>query len=185
MRCNGAGLASFNEWKINFPGPLIAAVRIQDQMDNSAMETSSASIRHSFLQAIKAGLASLLLTSVVAIAYMITLPTPESGTSEATQESYAQWKRSMYIPVAIVAFIHVPLVVALARFASVYPPQPVSFKYSLGITAVAAAIAHLTTAPIKGSPNHVAALAGAIAAMMVLTLFGFRREDVAARTGQS
>ncbi|TWU48959.1 hypothetical protein Poly51_48630 [Rubripirellula tenax] len=26
MRCNGAGLASFHEWKINSPGPLIAPV---------------------------------------------------------------------------------------------------------------------------------------------------------------
>lgn len=149
------------------------------------METSSASIRHSLLQAIKAGLASLLITSVVFFAYMVTLPTPESGESETTQESYAQWKRSMYIPVAIDAFIQVPLVVALARFASLYPQQPVSFKYSLGITAVAAAFAHLTTAPIKGTPNHVAALVGAIGAMMVLTSIGFRRNEVAAGTGQS
>ena len=26
MRCNGAGLARFHEWKVNLPGPLIAAV---------------------------------------------------------------------------------------------------------------------------------------------------------------
>ncbi|TWT78626.1 hypothetical protein CA13_00220 [Planctomycetes bacterium CA13] len=27
MRCNGAGLAWFYEWKVNLPGPLIAVVR--------------------------------------------------------------------------------------------------------------------------------------------------------------
>ncbi len=40
------------------------------------------------------------------------------------------------------------------------------------------------TTPLKGSPNHVAPLVGAIAAVTVLTLIGFRREEVAAGTGQ-
>ena len=149
------------------------------------MENSTASIRHALLQAIKSGLASLMLSCIVAVAYMVTLPTPEAGASLQTQDSYAEWKRSMYMQVAIVACIQVPLIVALARFASAHPPQPVSFKYSLGVTAVAAALAHLTTAPIKGSPNHVAPLIGAMVAVTVLTLIGFRRQDVAAGTGQS
>lgn len=172
------------EIKIDARRPVMRVVRIQSLLDNSAMENSFASIRQSLLQAMKAGLTSLMLSCLVAMAFMVTLPAPEAGASQQTQESYAEWKHSMYMPVAIVTIIHVPLIVALARFASAYPPQPVSFKYSLGVTAVAAALAHLMTTPLKGSPNHVAPLVGAIAAVTVLTLIGFRREEVAAGTGQ-
>ncbi|TWT87049.1 hypothetical protein [Stieleria varia] len=31
MRCNGAGLAGFHRWKVNSPGPLIAAVHRQSE----------------------------------------------------------------------------------------------------------------------------------------------------------
>ena len=148
------------------------------------MKTSSTSMRQSLLKSIEAAIVSILLTSLVAVAYMVTLPTPEAAASQTTNESFARWKRSMYMPAAIVALIQVPVIVAIARFASVYPSQPVKFQYSLAVTAIAAAIAHLATSPVKGSPNHVATLVGAIAAAAFLTFIGFHRAEVPVGTGE-
>ncbi len=156
---------------------VIVNVRSQAQLENSAMDLTSARLRRSLLHAMKAGLVSTLLTSLLAIAYIVTLPEPEAGASQETRESYAEWKQSLYIPVAVVAFIEVPLIVASARFASLYPPQPLKFKCSLGLTALAAAVAHVATASVKGSPNHATGLVGAIAAVILLTSIGFRREE--------
>ncbi|TWT72642.1 hypothetical protein Pan14r_49620 [Crateriforma conspicua] len=39
MRCNGAGLAWFHEWKVNCPGPLIAAVTRLKALDSKPLRT--------------------------------------------------------------------------------------------------------------------------------------------------
>lgn len=120
---------------------------------------------------------TFLLTSVVAINYFMTLPVPEAVASIKTVESYADSKRSMYFPVAVVAFIEVPIVVAAARFVSEYPPNPLTFTWSIGIIASFAVVAHIETKPVKGPTNIGLELLVVIGAAFFLTFFGFHNDN--------
>lgn len=112
----------------------------------------------------------------MAVAYLVTLPIPKPDASQKTKESYASWKESMYIPVGIVAFVVIPFIVAVSRFVSEYPPHPLRFTWSIGISASAAAIIHLATLPVKGTANTGLTLLVVLGTGIVLAAIGFRRE---------
>lgn len=136
-------------------------------------------LMRSILYALFAGLLTALLCTGLAWAYFLTLPTPSSTASLETLESYASWKRALYVPVGLVAFVVAPITAALARFVSLYPPRPLSFVWSLTIIASVAGITHLTSSPLKGPANTpIVLLSIAVCALLIFGL-GFLRERAA------
>ena len=115
------------------------------------MELNSKHIRRSISQSMKAGLLSMLFTSALGIAEVVSLAEPEADASQQSSDSFQRWKQLHVAAVAFAALIVVPLLVAAARFASVFPPRPLNFLVSLGSVAFAAAIAHNAATPVKGA----------------------------------
>lgn len=102
--------------------------------------------------------------------------TPSSTDSLETVESYAAWKRALYVPVGLVAFVLAPITTGLARFVSLYPPCPLKFVWSLTIIASVAGITHLTSSPLKGPANTSIVLLSIAVCALVIFGFGFQRE---------
>jgi predicted membrane protein len=130
----------------------------------------------SILYSLFAALLTALLSTGLAWAYFLTLPTPSSTASLETLESYALWKKALYVPVGLTALVVAPITAALAKFVSLYPPRPISFVMSLTIIASVAGITHLTSSPLKGPANiPIVLLSVAVCAILIFGL-GFLRE---------
>jgi hypothetical protein len=133
-------------------------------------------LMRSILYSLFAAILAALLSTGLAWAYFLTLPTPSSTASIETVESYATWKRALNVPVGLVAFVFAPITAGLARFVSLYPPYPLKFVWSLIIIASVAGMTHLTSSSLKGPANtSIVLLSIAVCALSIFGL-GFLRE---------
>jgi hypothetical protein len=140
------------------------------------VQAAKQGLMRSILHSLFAALLTALLSTGLAWAYFLTLPTPSSTDSLETMESYAAWKRALYIPVGLVAFVVAPITAGLARFVSLYPPSPLKFVWSLTIIASVAGITHLTSSPLKGPANTSIVLLSIGVCSLVIFGLGFLRE---------
>lgn len=140
------------------------------------MQAARHGLMQSILYSLLAALLAALLSAGLACGYFLTLPTPSSTASLETVESYATWKRALYVPVAVVAFVVAPLTVGLARFVSLYPPYPFKFAWSLTIIAAVAGITRLASTPVKDPVNTSIVLLSIVVCAIVMFGLGFKRE---------
>jgi predicted membrane protein len=140
------------------------------------VQAAKQGLMRSILYSLFAALLTALLSTGLAWAYFLTLPTPSSTASLETLESYALWKKALYVPVGLTALVVAPITAALAKFVSLYTPRPISFVMSLTIIASVAGITHLTSSPLKGPANiPIVLLSVAVCAILIFGL-GFLRE---------
>jgi hypothetical protein len=140
------------------------------------VQAAKQGLMRSILYSLFAALLTALLSTGLAWTYFLTLPTPSSTASLETLESYALWKKALYVPDGLIAFVVAPITAALAKFVSLYPPCPISFVWSLTIIASVAGITHLTSSPLKGPANtSIVLLSVAVCAILIFGL-GFLRE---------
>ena len=148
------------------------------------MQSTFQGLKRSLLHSLLTAFLTTIVSSVMATAYMATLPTAESTASDETKESYAEWKKSLYGPVAIVALVVAPMVAGVARFTSLYPPCPIKFSWAFTILALVAVIAHWTTSPLKGPPKTGVVLLSVLFFALVILGYGFCRAHSATRDSE-
>ncbi len=134
-------------------------------------------LRQSCIRALKTGAVAIVVGAVFGAIYFATLPGTESSDSNNHKTSMRQWKRALVTPVAKITLIVLPITCATASFASSYPPRPVSLIQSIMVTATVAAMAHITTASVKGPPNISIILTSVIISAAILIAWGFRAES--------